>query len=75
MIGCAGTRGFDYAQGETPRRTTHTPIAGRSRPGSSLVDQGTNAVASILSSNDYPGKDLARCNYQEVFTDIIFALC
>jgi hypothetical protein len=58
-INYAGTRAdFDNTQHEaSPHTFTHTPIAGKSRPGSVLVDQGTNAIASILSNNDNPGKE------------------
>ncbi|KAF5381702.1 hypothetical protein D9615_005605 [Tricholomella constricta] len=47
------TRGSINLQHVASKWTTHTPIAGRLRPESSLVDQGVNAVASILDDNDY----------------------
>ncbi|KAF9465442.1 hypothetical protein BDZ94DRAFT_1320261 [Collybia nuda] len=49
---------FDDTQHETQHEipkhaTVHIPVAGKSRPGSLLVDQGINAVASILGVDNY----------------------
>ncbi|KAG5652246.1 hypothetical protein H0H81_005704 [Sphagnurus paluster] len=45
------TRGEDNLQHEEPTRTTYTPIAGRMRHQSSLVDQGVNARASVFEDD------------------------
>ncbi|GLB41286.1 hypothetical protein LshimejAT787_0905010 [Lyophyllum shimeji] len=52
------TRGSDSPQHEVLERTTHTPIAGKLRHESSLVDDGVNAVASIFDSDHNPPSPL-----------------